>query len=422
MKNIIKKTTHCLPKFLRRFSYFIYEEFYRRESRRKARAAGIDLSLLGLDNERNSDRGEGREKRVLFYHKSGLSFGGTEKFLQIIAKHLPPDKFEVFFMASWDEAGDNRREYLKAEKIKLINFSYSRTDGRFPYFLHDQKPDIFSVIRDNKIDVIVSAGPGYSDYPLNLIKTVPIILLGVFGYATVQKNVERQIYISEEVGVKVKLIAAKKKIALMPILSEAVKPEYKDSGRRLRQSLGLSDSDVVFGRIGRGDDYIFDPIGIRAFERLVREYDNVAYLIMSPPPLLRKIVAAEKIRRVYFLEPSAKEEDVWSFHNAIDVLAHFRRDGESQGLNIVESMLCAKPVITHRSGIWNAHLEYLEESFSRVARFDNVDDYYGYMKEMVNLHAQDKLAGLGAKARAKAAKIFLIENRLPEIIGWFDNL
>ena len=38
--------------------------------------------------------------RVLFYQLSGMSFGGTEKNLQILAKHLSPDKYDVFFMYS----------------------------------------------------------------------------------------------------------------------------------------------------------------------------------------------------------------------------------------------------------------------------------------------------------------------------------
>lgn len=419
MKSLIKKISRYLPAPLRRFFYFIYETFHRVECRRKIRAEKIDLSLADPINNRNP------KKRILFYHKSGLSFGGTEKFLQIIAKYLPKEKFDVFFMASWNEAGESRSGYLKDQGVKMINFSYSGTDARFPYYIHNQKPDIFSVLRDNKIDIIVSAGAGYSDYPLNVIKNIPIILIGVFGYATVQKNVKKQIYISEEVGEKVKLIADRKKIALMPILSEdpfEKREEYKEAGRALRRSLGIPDSEIVFGRIGRGDDAIFDPIGIEAFKKLSQEYPNVSYLIMSPPPILRKKVAEEKIKKIYFLEPSAAEYDIWSFHNAIDVLAHFRRDGESQGLNIVESMLCAKPIISHRSEIWNAHLEYLDDSFSRVAGLNNIDGYYRGMKDMVELHLRGELLGLGAAARKKAAKMFLIKNRLPEVISWFDNL
>jgi glycosyltransferase involved in cell wall biosynthesis len=123
------------------------------------------------------------------------------------------------------------------------------------------------------------------------------------------------------------------------------------------------------------------------------------------------MVEREQIPNVHFLPSSAKEEDVWAFHQSIDAVAHFRNDGESFGLNIVESMLCGKPVITHRSHIWNAHLEYLEPAFSRVANKDNVDTYASFMKEFTLLKQQGKLKELGEKAREKSEE-FLIENQI----------
>jgi hypothetical protein len=36
-----------------------------------------------------------------------------------------------------------------------------------------------------------------------------------------------------------------------------------------RQKLNISDGTVVFGRIGRNDNYIFDPISLLAFEKIV---------------------------------------------------------------------------------------------------------------------------------------------------------
>ncbi|NCT54957.1 glycosyltransferase family 4 protein, partial [Candidatus Falkowbacteria bacterium] len=264
-------------------------------------------------------------------------------------------------------------------------------------------------------------GAGYSEYPLNLIKNIPIILIGVFGYAVIQKNIKLQVYISKEVGDMVKKITYGK-TCLLPILSEDPKDKYIDSGSTLRNILVIPNDYTVFGRIGRDDNGIFDSIGIEAFKKLLLDFNDVAYLIMSPPPALRDMVAKENIKNVYFLESSSSEHDIWSFHNAIDVLAHFRKDGESQGLNIVESMLCAKPIITHKSRIWNAHLEYLDESFCRIANIDDVEAYYNFMKEMVLLKKDGKLEEMGLKARKKAESIFLIKNRLPEIINWFENI
>jgi hypothetical protein len=38
-------------------------------------------------------------------------------------------------------------------------------------------------------------------------------------------------------------------------------------------------------------------------------------------------------------------------------------------------MICGNPIITHKSKIWNAHLEYLDNTNSFVADIDNVDQY-----------------------------------------------
>ena len=178
---------------------------------------------------------------------------------------------------------------------------------------------------------------------------------------------------------------------------------------------------LFFGRIGRASDNIFDPIGIMAFKQVVKEIQNVHYLVMSPPPILRKIVEEQKIPNVHFLEPSAREKDVWAFHQANDVLAHFRKDGESCGLNIEEAMLCGKPIISHKSRYWNAHLEYLDDSFSRIAEIDNVEQYAEYMREFTELKQNGKILEMGKEAKEKAEKLFLIKNNINRFEKWVDE-
>ena len=106
---------------------------------------------------------------------------------------------------------------------------------------------------------------------------------------------------------------------------------------------------------------------------------------MSAPPILEKIVSDEKIPNVHFLDPSADENDIWGFHYSIDALAHFRYDGETFGLNIAESMYAGNPILSHKSHIWNAHLEYLNDSFSRVSEVGDVNSYAKSMIEFINI-------------------------------------
>jgi len=197
----------------------------------------------------------------------------------------------------------------------------------------------------------------------------------------------------------------------MYIQSERPK-SYEAEAINLRNSFGIKNTDTLFGRIGRASDEIFDPIGIFAFEKVTAGRDDVHYLIMSAPPILEKIVSERSIRNVHFLPPSGKESDVWTFHQAIDVLAHFRKDGESFGLNIAESMIVGNPIITHKTNLWNAQLEYLDESFARVAEQNDVEKYAKYMEEFAKIKKTDAFTKMQEASKAKAETLFLIENNI----------
>jgi len=399
MKEFLKKIFYLLPRFTKRYILSCYENLH---------SSPFKIKRFGTKNTK---------PRILFYHVSGLSFGGTEKFLQIIAKYLNKEKYDVFFMYSPKPRGntatklDGRRSYFNDSRVNLIEFQYDEMTQKYPYEIKNMRPHIKNIIQEKNIDLLVTAGSGYSEFPFNNIRNIPIILLNIFGSPNVQKNILKNVCLSKEVSKKIESIVEKNKIEIMGIPSEGPTPDSFTLGQKIREKFEIKDTDMVFGRIGRPDNAIFDPIGIRAFKKIVKEFPDTHYIIMSPPPVLVEMVEREQIPNVHFLPSSAKEEDVWAFHQSIDAVAHFRNDGESFGLNIVESMLCGKPVITHRSHIWNAHLEYLEPAFSRVANKDNVDTYASFMKEFTLLKQQGKLKELGEKAREKSEE-FLIENQI----------
>jgi hypothetical protein len=81
-------------------------------------------------------------------------------------------------------------------------------------------------------------------------------------------------------------------------------------------------------------------------------------------------------------------------------------------------MLSAKPVITHKSHIWNAHLEYLDESFSRIANQNDIITYAEYLLEFAHLKDTGELVDMGSKAKSKSEKLFLITSLIKD----FENL
>jgi glycosyltransferase involved in cell wall biosynthesis len=350
------------------------------------------------------------KKNILLYHINGLSFGGTEKNLQMIAKYLNKEKYNVFFMHATNTEKD-RSSYLNNNLVEIIKFNHDVVEKQWPYFINEMNPKINTIINKKNIDLIITATPGQSIYPIISITDIPIILINIFGSFSVQKNIKKHICISQEVKELAIRVVDEKLTEVEYIPSEKPIIDY-ERAKKIRMDFGIKDNDLVFGRIGRDSDSIFDPIGLNAFEITQKSYPNIHYIIMSPAPAAKKIVNERKMPNVHWIPPSYNEEDVWAFHQAIDVLAHFRMDGESFGLNIAESMLVGNPILTHRSHIWNAHTKYLEDSFSRVA---NKDDYLQYSKNMIEfieLHKKNQLEEMGQKAKEKAEKLFLIENSI----------
>lgn len=326
-------------------------------------------------------------KNVLVYHISGLAFAGTEKCLQLIADSLAKD-YKVFFMYG-DKTVANERKQAMDPNITFISFSYQTCDVDVPHRITEMNPHIKEILQKHDIDLIITASPGYSHYPWNIITNIPIVLVNIFGAPTLQKNILKFIGISDTVRLHAQRWTGElpeRDITMYAPLAKQPPENVRQLGKDLRLELKIPDWSFVFGRIGRADNAIFDPIGIRAWQKIAPDYPDVHYLIMSPPPILVDMVSNEGIPRVHFVPPSATEEDVWAFHGAIDAMAHFRRDGETSGVAIAESLMVGNPIITHRSHIWNAHLEYLNESCALIADIDNIKEYSAHMKTFIELH------------------------------------
>ena len=367
------------------------------------------------------------KKRILFYYVYALAYGGTSSLIQILAKHLNKEEFEVFIMYSGKVdkdvgqsiAGDSRKKFVSETGINFIPFDYDYIEKTLPYFIRGHNPRLEDVIKTLKIDVLVATGAGHAEHPFSAIKSLPIIFLYIFGQSNVQKNITHHLCISEAVANKLSPVIPKEKVKVIYVPSEGPINQFQE-GLAIRKRFGIKDSDLVFGRIGRASDWIFDPIGILAFENLVKKYPHCHYLIVAPPPELIKIQKAKQIPNVHFLEELGTKEELWAFYFALDVYAHFRKDGESFGLNIVEAMFKGMPVISHKSTIWNAHLEYLDPSFAFVADVDNVVQYEQFMEFFVKDTNRVHIKTMGEKAKEKAQK-FHIKNHIGVFEGFIEE-
>jgi glycosyltransferase involved in cell wall biosynthesis len=331
---------------------------------------------------KNTKTNHGPIKNILIYHISGLNFGGTEKNLQVIANALS-STYNVYY--TYSESTNTSRKNLLSKKVTLLPFTHTARAITFPFFIYGLSKHIKNYINENNIDLIITAGSGYAEYPLITIRKTPIILINIFGSPTLQKNILKNIFISKTVmDFSAKYIGHFKKDVVLPIPTQT--PIFEETRvEEIRALIDYKDSDFVFGRIGRDSNEIFDDIGIRAFQKIVKKYKNAKYIIMSPPPILKEIVNKENIPNIFFLPSSSQERDIWGFHRSLDCLAHFRKDGETFGLNIAESMLVGNPIISHKSPIWNAHVEYLLDDFSRVTKIGDIESYSNYMEEFIQI-------------------------------------
>jgi hypothetical protein len=141
MKSLIKKITKKTPRFLNTVIFGIYENFF-----------ALKTKKYYLYTPKKST---GKIKNILFYPPSGLSFGGTEKFLQIIAKYIDKKKYNVFYMYS-DKNDlryshnkiDGRKYYLENEDVNLINFNYSKKQNTYPYIYEDMSPSFYDILKE----------------------------------------------------------------------------------------------------------------------------------------------------------------------------------------------------------------------------------------------------------------------------------
>ncbi len=332
-----------------------------------------------------------KTKNILIYNGDGALHSGTGKRLQLIANTLC-DTHTVHFMYS-AQSNTQKRTNTLDPRIIQIEFNFSKIETNVPRRIFNMDPHIKEIIAKYKISYLVVLGPGYAQYPWCTIKNIPIMLCTSFGAPSLQKNLAAVVYNSKTTQLHAeKWVGARnKRHTYYTPLSAWPENNTPELGLKLRKKLHISESSFVFGRIGRDDNNIYDPIGIKAFEKLQASgTKDVHYIIMSPPPLLVEYVHSNNIPNIHLIPPSGKEEDIWAFHAALDSFAHFRRDGETSGVAIAESLAVGNPVISHKSIHWNSHLEYLDPAFSRIADIDNSDAYFEHMKEYVHIARNEK--------------------------------
>jgi glycosyltransferase involved in cell wall biosynthesis len=280
--------------------------------------------------------------------------------------------------------------------IKLIHFVFAKQAARPPWKPEGMLESIEKVIKGLNPSVFICLVSSGDQWPItSLPSTIPMLIISPFGDFCSNGNV-RGLYVSGQTNVS--RLKGRGLVNAEVFFNPLVDPEVKDRTRIER------NRPIVFGRVGRNDSFIFDPISLQAFAKLEHDFGaQVKYIYVNPSIEARELVENLKLQRVEFREWLSAEE-LQSFFSEIDVFAHARRDGETLGVAIAEAMLNACPVVSHKSSEFNEHLFLLQKPFGFVAEVDDIDGYYDHLKWLVL--NQNQIYELGEQARAFALQYF----------------
>lgn len=347
--------------------------------------------------------------KIVHYHHS-LGLGGTQKCMQYFLEYLHDaghDCYCIHNRQRSDEGGSYREKLLQDHLGNERVLAYS-SEEEFFNILGGIQPDIFHVHRSGRPDEFPVV-PRLKEYVGKCVET------NVFGGYDPVDVIDLTIYISDYLFKHARYPNRKKCVIYYPVKE----PLHT---KNLRSVLGISPSTFVMGRIGRSDDYIFDPISLQALKVIEEKYDfyDLLYLVQSPPPNMIKTARDIGLKKIQYLTvPIVTDDEITSFYNTIDILAHARRDGETFGLNIAEAMIHAKPVISHKSHKANAHKPLVK----KCGFFVRQDNYKQYAKCISILYNNKrKRIKLGEKGRKFATDNFLLSNIGKQLEAYYKQL
>lgn len=335
-------------------------------------------------------------KTVMIYHDNlfGDRLGSTEKLLQTIAIHAA-GLFKVLAVYGKRNGENFPGKIHEIKNLILVPFYHSRREPSEPFRCLKMIPDISTIIKLYNVQTVVSTVWSEYQFPMiDIPPTIPVLLISPFGNFCSNGNV-RKVYVSGRTNAN--LLKAKGIHSAEMFFNPLPVPPFNDKKNKIRPV-------CIFGRTGRSDENIFDPISLKAFSRLEREYgDQVKFIYVNPCEKARQMAHALGIKRIEFRE-WLNERQLVEFYSEIDVFAHSRYDGETVGIAIAEAMLAQCPIITHRSRYHNDHLYFLQEPYARVADIDSDGEYYEHMKWF--MQNQKQIPALGIKSREVAIRLF----------------
>ena len=314
-----------------------------------------------------------RKRPIVIHHHNQLTMGGTEKMCQIFLKHFVKDGTFDHYVA-YTSKGDKAREPYFKEIL-----------GEEKMICYDSHSTLLNIIRDKKPFILHRYSAGIPEFPfVREIKehTKHFISTSVFGDQDDSIEISKVIYVSKHVQWMADKVGNPEKGIFFPdhhVVRNPIEAPY--SSEDLREELGIPKDAFVFGRIGRDDENIYDPINIEAYSKVANS--NSFFVIVNPSRSSRADIERLNITSAKYIERTTDEVRLSKFYNTIDVLAHARKDGECNPANVWEAFAHGKPVISHYANPFNGHIEVIKDCGFVVLNGD-VDEYARIMKKFID--------------------------------------
>jgi glycosyltransferase involved in cell wall biosynthesis len=323
------------------------------------------------------------KKIKVLFQLNELSFSGTTKAVITFCRYLDRTKFEpfLFYKGSPKDFRYYRMKlesFLSKKKKRRFEEFYLTSQTRLPEFeqivgknhiacgtwfelksfVDQVRPEILHLSRGIEHDWF-SEGVPLLDKSVSVVETSIFGKAGTPAYTT---RLDLVFMVSQWLSKQNPWAGNKGRVFYLPIL----KPAHS---RNLRSRLNIPENEMIVGRISRP--------GLDEGNEVLKIFNK----IKTPCRLLflgggeKLIEAAKTDSRIIYLPPTIDDHELSEFYNSIDVLLHYRREGETYGMSIADAMMHGKPVVSHFSFLDNAQAELLNSECGFVVKENDFDDH-----------------------------------------------
>ena len=226
-------------------------------------------------------------------------------------------------------------------------------------------PEFYEIVKEIKPFIMHRQTSGQPEMPFvpPIVEQVKhVISTSIFGHVDETIKLSRVIYISNHMQHCAGVFGSNIRLIAIPV--EA--PLTKDN---LRQELDIPEDAFVFGRLGRDDNDIYDPVNLIGVSEV--EDENTYFVALAPSEFLKDKAKELGINNIRYVDKTLDDVRISKFYNTLNVLAHSRKDGECNPGNIWEGFAHGKPVVSHYGIPYNGHIQEIGNCGFVVGRRDN---------------------------------------------------